>query len=80
MHKTQGVCLGVHNGWGPGMCPMAAAHGGQAADPCPSQGPGCSHTPGSPTLVSGIPGGAPCPGPCPSLLLVLPTPGSDWHP
>lgn len=39
--------------------PVAAAHGGQAADPCSSQGRGWSHTPGSLTLAWGAPGGAP---------------------
>lgn len=58
--------------------PMAAAHGGQAADLRPGQGLGWSHTPGSSTLASGAPRGAP--GPCPSLFPVLPTPGTDWHP
>lgn len=39
--------------------PMAAPYGGQAVDSCPSQGLGWNHTPGSPTLASGAPEGAP---------------------
>lgn len=71
MRKGQGVCLGMHNGcstWGPGS--RLLSQPGTGLEPHTWQPhPGLRRS-----------RGCPCPGPLPSLFLVLPTPGTDWHP